>query len=279
MGSISNFFSTICYNLSKKSEPIFNDYYKIITNFTELTPKSTSPYDMSNYQYYTSGPTPNGLFTCQRMTQTEMNVVYNKYKTEYPNGPEPKVKWKYKSTACNSYDKFRIDIYKPGRIVVKSTLPKYGCVSPWIYMSMNKGDFTNPYLLPIDKPTEPREYYFEIDMYETFFEHNDKQRIAFSGHYGTQQNREMKTLSIKGDFDMYHFSEVKWDGKGNWTWLLDSVVLYKTFIPQPKNIAPFFKLTFIVFPFDDIPSEINKVEWKVDYVKFSNNLITTGLSL
>jgi len=143
-------------------------------------------------------------------------------------------------------------------------------------MSMNKGDFNNPSLMPIDKPSEPTEYYFEIDMYENFVNCPD-QRIAFSGHYGTQSDRKMKTISICGSFDNSHYSEIKWDGKGNWIWLLNNIIVHKAFIPQPtEKIYPFFMLTLGLN--EEVPDTTNSLTWKVDWVKISDNIITTGLS-
>lgn len=283
MSAIQNAFSTIRYRLSKKSEPVFDDYAKIITDFSELTPLTSDPYDLSGgIEHYEFAPTPDGIFLCQKMTQQESDQCYSNF-VKYCNDmgitvPSIREKWRYKSTACNSYNKFRINIYKPGRIVVKCTLPEYGCASPWMYLSMNKGDFGNPYILPIDRPLEPRDFYFEIDMFETFHERKH-QRLGFSGHYGTQSDRKMKTTSITGKFNDYHFSEVRWDGKGNWTWLLDSVVIHKKFIPQPENINPYFLFTLIIWAGDNIPASLDTIYWKVDYIKFSDNLITEGLVL
>ena len=271
MSSISNFFNSINYCLSKKSEPVFNNYGKIITNFTELTPKTTDAFDMSARERYISGPTADGRFICTKMTQQEIDSYWAEFVTACNNMGIPvqsRYKWDYNSMACNSYNQFRIDIYSPGRIVVKSTLPKYGWCAPWIYCSQNAGDYVKPWLLPIDKsPSGPREYYFEIDMFENFLD--SMQRISFSGHYGTQTARKMNTRSVLGKFDTgLHFTEIVWDGKGNWTWLLNSVVVFKSFIPFPEEkIYPYFMLTMGLA--DTLPPS-TPIEWKVDYVKFSN---------
>jgi len=271
MSNFSNYINTLCYNLSRKKEPTFNNYSKIITDFSELSPKSTSPFNLSARHYNNSGPSSDGLFVAEKLTIDERTQIYSdfvKYYSQFGDVPEPKYAWDYKSMACHSYDKFRIDIYKPGRIVTKCTLPKYGVASPWLYTSMNKGDFDNPWLQPIDKPTEPRDYYFEIDIIETFM---NPDRAVFSGHYGTQTNRKIKSKAIMKYLPGEHYCEVVWDGKGNWKWLLNSVVVNRKFIPQPESIYPFFKLTLsIIEPF---PSGVDRVEWKVDYVKFSDNII------
>ena len=268
----ANLFSTIGCCLSKKTEPIFNNYGKIITNFTELTPKTTDPFDMSGRERYVSGPSADGTFICTKMTQTEIDsywAEFVKYCTILGVPAVSKYKWDYNSMACNSYSQFRIDIYSPGRMVVKSTIPKYGWCAPWIYCSQNAGDYVKPWLLPIDKsPNGPREYYFEIDMFENFISSLGAQKIAFTGHWGTQAQRGMDSRSILKGYDSnFHYSEIIWDGQGNWTWLLDSIVIYKTSVLQPtEKIYPYFMLTMGLA--DTLPP-VTPIEWKVEYVKFS----------
>lgn len=276
----TNMYYTLKYKISRKSEPVFNDYAKIITNFSELDSKTRSPFNLSGgVEYFDSGPTPNGLFTCERMTEEEQQKTYNDYVDLYTAWginpiPEPIERWKWKSDACNSWQKFRIDIYKPGRIVTKCTLPNYGCVSPWIFIAMQKLDFNNQWLLEIDRPTVPRDYYFEIDTIETFVK-----EVGFNVHYGVpRQNKHVNICQTFNETE-YHYPEVRWDGKGNWKWYLDSVLVSNQTVTQPEDVYPYFKLTYGVFWNQQPPSYINKMTWKVDWVKFSDNLITDGLSL
>ncbi len=273
--------NSIKYKFSKKSVPIFNDYAKIITDFSEFTPKTQEPYDLNGRQIYLSGPRKDGLFTCERLTQEEKVKYKNDFLTNYSNWGTPKYEWVYKSMACNTYDKFRLDIYKPGRIVVQCDLPKYAWASPWLYLSQNKGDFNNPDLPAIDK-TVPREFYFEIDMLETGM---NPQSQLFTGHYGIQTNRKMKSshlywcdslneIPITGLLFAFqkHCIEVVWDGNGNWTWLLDSVVVHRAFIPQPvEKIFPYFMFTLSMW--EDYPDIQYPVQWKVDWIKFSDNIV------
>ena len=276
MSMLNNFINTLKYRLSKKSEPIFDNYKKIITDFTELTPKTQEPYDLNGRQVYISGPSKYGLFVCDRLTQQEKTDFYADYKEHYASwGGTPKYEWVYKSMACNSYNKFRLDIYKPGRMIVKCTLPKYTWASVWLYQSMNSGDFVKPWLLPIDKPIAPREYYFEIDTFETMMDNDTSERVSFSGHYGTQTNRQMKTGSICcwTDDSKPHFVEVVWDGTGNWTWILDSVVIQTKFISQPaEKIYPYLLLTLGMW--DDYTKIQYPIMWKIDWIKISDNIIT-----
>jgi hypothetical protein len=276
MSILSNFLTSTKYLLSRKLEPVFNDYKKIITNFSELTPKMQDPYDLTGVQIYVSGPTNDGLFTSVRMTTEEVDYYYDQFIEYYTSIgvpiPTPLYEWEFKSQACNSYSLFRLDIYKPGRIVSKCTLPKYGWASVWLYISMNKGDFANPYLLPIDKPTEPREYYFEIDLFESM-RNTFLQKDIFSGHYGTQTNRQKKTNNvIKSYDDKLHYCEVIWDGNGNWKWYLDSVCVHCANIPQPtEKVYPYLLLTLGLNT--PIVPESDFVQWNVDYIKISDNLI------
>ena len=174
--------------------------------------------------------------------------------------------------ACNSYTKFRLDIYKPGRMITKCNLPKYTWAASWLYQSMNKGDFSKPWLLPIDKPSEPCDYYFEIDSFENMMNKNNM-KMVFTGHYGTQTDRKMKSSSICwNDDNKMHYSEIVWDGTGNWTWLLDSVVVHKAFIPQPiEKIYPYLYLTLGMC--DDYTDLQYPIMWKVDWIKISDNII------
>lgn len=271
MNIITNTFNTIKYCLSKKSEPIFNDYKKIFTDFTEFTPKTQEPYDLNGRQVYTSGPSKYGLFICDRLTPEEQIYYKADYEEHYSDwAGTPKYPWVYKSMACNSYSIFRIDIYKPGRMIVKCNFPKYSWASPWLYVSMNKGDFVNPWLLPIDKPLVPREYYFEIDTFETMI---NNQKLGFTGHYGIQTDRKSKSNAVYwNDVNNMHFMEVVWDGTGNWKWLLDSVVMHNAFIPQPtEKIFPY--LLFTLGMWEDYTNIQYPVMWKVDWVKISDNLI------
>ena len=267
------FFNTIKYKalslLKGKSEPIYTLPTKFITNFSELTPKTQEPYDLNGRQVYISAPSNDGLFKANRLTVDE-RVFYNAdYMAHYQDWGTPLYPWVYKSDACNSFNKFRIDIYKAGRMLAKCTLPKYTWASIWLYVSMNKGDFNKP-LLPIDKPLAPREYYFEIDLFETMM---NPEHIAFSGHFGTQVQRGLEANSIYWcDDDKMHYVEVVWDGQGNWKWLIDSVVIQSTSIPQPTEpIYPYLLLT-LAMP-DDYPNIQYPVQWKVDWIKFSDNII------
>ena len=99
--------STIKFHTGKKIEPVFNDYQKIITDFSELTPKTMSPFDLGGRQYYVSGPSQDGLFVLERMNELEKSqVILDFYKYYGQNAPERKYEWEYKSMACNSFDKF-----------------------------------------------------------------------------------------------------------------------------------------------------------------------------
>jgi hypothetical protein len=270
-------FNTIRYLLSKKTEPRFDNYTRIITDFRELNERTCDRFDISGKQYYYSGPTKDGLFTCYPIEDNESKRLYDEYvKYTASWGPlvSPRYKWEYGSMACNSYNQFRLDIYKPGRIVVKANISN-GWSAPWLYSSQNSGDYiNNPSMLPIDLQFSPRDYYWEIDVFEAFQDDSNTSRLSFSGHYGTQVDRKMKTSNIKGLFDTskMHYFEVTWDGVGNWTWLLDSVVVGKQFIYQPLDpIYPYFMLTLAAST--TIDHKDSNVDWKVDYVKFSDNLI------
>jgi hypothetical protein len=140
----------------------------------------------------------------------------------------------------------------------------------WIYLSQNKGDFEKEWMLPIDK-TIPRDFYFEIDLFETFREALGT-RIAFSGHYGTQDDRLAKTDGILSSFgDEIHSCQVLWDGVGNWTWILDGVVLKKAFIPQPENIFPYIKVTYMVM--EPFPDNVDSCSFTVKSLGSSNIII------
>ena len=265
---VNRIFNSGKYFISKKSEPVY-EYYKTITDFSVFSPKTQEPYDLNGRQIYLSSPSNDGLFICERLSQEEKDFYNADFLAHYSDWGKPKYEWVYKSMACNSYDKFRIDVYRAGRIAVKCNLPKYAWASPWLYLSQNKGDFNNPYLPVIDK-TIPREFYFEIDLLETGM---NPQSQLFTGHYGIQTNRKSKSSSIFWcDVTDMHVIEVMWDGCGNWTWLLDSVVVHEAFIPQPQDkIFPYFMFTLSMC--DDYKNIQYPVKWKVDWIKFSDNLI------
>jgi hypothetical protein len=269
-----NYLATIQYWLQKEPKPEFFDDQHIITRTSlsqEMDPRTTYDWDLANLQLYRSTP-ENGVFTMRRMTDFEEDRNYLQYLQDCTNqGIEPrKQHWLYLSMACNSYRRFRIDIYKPGRIQMYSTLPKYGCASGWLYMAQNKGDFDNPYLPEIDH-TVPREFYFEVDLFETFFEHNH-QRIACSGHDGTQKDRRMQTAGIIGCFPDYHYCDVYWDGVGNWIWKIDGITVKKAFLIQPENkIFPYLKLTYAAM--ERLPEGMQETQWEMEWIKFSDCII------
>lgn len=267
-----NWPATIRYHFTKKHIPEFADYQKIITKDSmahQLTPKSTSPWDLANWEVFTGGPS-RGVFQLKTMSDSDRSMYYNRYLLwciQEGNKPR-KDPWFYTSDACHSYDKFRLDIYSPGRIQVKCTFPKYGCASPWFYYSENAGDFVKPWRKSIDKSTLPREVYYEVDLFETFKERLFS-RVACSIHFGKQKDRKMKTTGLAGRFHGWHYVDVFWDGKGNYTWKVDGVEIHKAFVPLPtcEKIYPFFKLTLMAM--EKLPDAIDSVKWKVDWVKFS----------
>jgi len=261
-----NIPATLRYNFSKKKEPNFVEFAKLITiPNSQMTPKTMSKWDMSNYQFYANGPSFD-VFTIQKLEKTLSDDLWLQYINEGGDPSLPKHKWNYLSNACNSYRLFRLDIARPGRIAMKCTLPLLGCASGWLYSAQNKGDYEKGWLLPIDK-TMPRDYYFEIDLFETFYQFGLK-RLVFSGHYGTQANRKMCTTGILTAVEGWHYPEVVWDGRGTWYWYLDGIFIVKQTIPQPADVFPYFKLTFAVM--EEFPSNIEMSEWKVDYIKFSS---------
>jgi hypothetical protein len=274
---IGEVYNAIRYLLSKKSEPKFDNYTRIITNFSELEPKMTREFDINGRQYYSSGPSSDGEFLCSNITMEESDALYEKYvkeMTPYGPVPPPRYRWVFESMACHSYNQFRVDINKPGRIVVKCNITKNGWPSPWLYTSQNEGDINKPSMYPIDKIYGPRNYYWEVDMFETFQDNSFTSRISTAGHYGTQLDRKMKSRSLTWPFDpeAMHYFEVVWDGNGNWMWLLDSVLIHDRFIPQPPDpIYPYFIMTLAATTNERIDG--GNVKWKVDYVKFSDNLI------
>lgn len=273
---ISTLFNTVKYAVSKKGEPVFNDYSKIITNFSTLTPKIKSEFDMSGMQYYDKGPSKDGLFVCEKMTlqdQILTRLLFDVSVMGDDPKPIPQYPWIYRSEACNSHDLFRIDIYHPGRIIMKCTLPKYVWVSGWLYVGMQKSDSTNPYLLTIDKFLIPRDYYFEVDMVETFM---NPRSLAFNGHYGVGDPlvRKMQSAHLLWNREGYHYPEIIWDGSGGWIWKMDGVTLHEDYLVQPKQIYPYFLLTLSMS--EDYP--IERLEWKVDYVKFSKVIDLPKLS-
>lgn len=256
--------NTLRYRWSPKSEPVFSNPQKTITDFSELTPKTRSPYDMQGRQCYLAGPSSTGFFHCGRLSPEQITELESKYAKEYEPNPAPahQYPWVYWSMACNSFDKFRIDIYHPGRIVSKCTFPKYSWPSIWFYLSMNKSDWSKD-LLPIDKQ-HLGEFYFEIDTFE--LQMNPDQAM-FTGHYGTQTDRRMKASHLYWKWDnAWHYPEVRWDGQGNFTWYLDSVLVHRANIPLPACGAyPYLKLTLAMA--GDYPDIQYPITWKAEYVK------------
>ena len=279
-----NAFDSIKYAMSKKSEPVFNDAGVVLTdlgNSTLLSQGSPDPFDMNNFERMQTGPklTPSGwVFEIKKVPQSTTDQWEQEYKdlcksygmTEpYPKHSNP---WIYSANGCYSQHQFRIDIYKPGRIVSKCTLPAAGNASVWLYQSENKNDFNNPYRDVIDVWTGPREYYWEIDTEETFSACCGMQRIGFSGHFGTQAQRGMETQSLVSKFSGWHYPEVRWDGNDNWEWWLDGVQMYRTqWIPSPKNVGKIYPYLILGFaPMELLPAGMDSSSWLVEYVKISS---------
>lgn len=270
-----NYLATLRYWFTKKHAPEFKDYAKMITAVSmqrDLSPKITSPWDLNNWQVFTDGPS-RGVFKLKKMSDSERDMYYNRYLLWcLQEGVKPrKNKWLYTSDACNSYDKFRLDIYSPGRIQIKCTLPKHGCGSPWFYYSENTGDFLKPWRKSIDRSALPREVYYEVDLFETFKE-KIFERVACSIHFGKQNDRKMKTNGIAGHFSGWHYIDVIWDGKGNYSWMIDGIEINKVLVPLPtcEKIYPFFKMTLMAM--DKLPDGVDSSTWKVDWVKFSKTI-------
>lgn len=280
MTVLHDMVNTIRYWLSPHKEPVFDNAERHITRFTPdiFTPGDTDAFDTNNYQRFTDGPGALGMFPAERVSQEVTTKWYWEWiaqcKAYGQTNTRIQHNWTYKSTACHSHDKFRLDIYKPGRIVVKSTLPKLGCASVWLYSSENPGDFGKEWIPQIDRAGIPKDYYFEIDIFETFRNWTG-QRIGMAGHYGdTQKNRKMKNESVCGKFSGYHYPEIRWDGNGNWEWFLNNVLIHTEYIPFPDpklyKIYPYLKMTYMVM--EPWPAEITYSAWFVEYIKISNTI-------
>jgi hypothetical protein len=229
-------------------------------------------------QFFITGP-DEGEFVMDNLTEAEQLSLYEHYLVYCKNtGLNPRgYTWNYSSMACNSRSQFRFDIYKPGRAIVRCSVPVVGCASAWMYYSENKGDFGKEWILDIDKPKAPREVYFEVDIFETFRELVFRQylgtRMSFTGHWGTQKERPHTTTGILIGVDdplELHWFEVEWDGTGKWTWYMDTVKVFSAIIPLPtcEKIFPYFKLTYMAMEKIDrlfLPST-----WIVNQIAFSD---------
>jgi len=282
-----NLRSCIDYYLSSKAPWSFDEYL-LIRNSSKgwwttppvdsLSPLITSPYDERNRQHFISGP-DEGRFVMDTLNEPEQLSLYENYLVYCTQcGLTPrKSTWNYSSMACNSQNQYRFDIYHPGRIVVRCSVPLVGCASAWLYYAENKGDFGKPFWPILDRPKNPREVYFEIDIFETFRELIFRlylgTRVSFTGHWGTQQNRPHATTGILISVDdplELHWFEVEWDGLGKWTWYMDTVKVFSATIPLPdcERIFPYLKLTYMAM--EKIDRLLLPSTWIVDFLAFSD---------
>jgi hypothetical protein len=278
MGWLADAANTVRYALSAKNVPAIPPYMTVISdlgNPAVMDQGYPDPFDTKNYERVTGGPystrvdpSAGWIFETARVPQSQTDAWLQEYydlcrsygmKEPYP---QPKRPWLYSSKGCHSQSKFRVDIYRPGRIVSRCTLPSEGNAAVWLYVSENPGDFNNPYRNPIDVWTGPRDFYWEIDTEETF-----GNRVGFAGHYGTQSDRKMKNESLctrLGD-DRWHHPEVRWDGRDNWEWWLDGVRIHSKNIPTPKGVGriyPYLILGYVPMDVMEAPRSI----WQVEYV-------------
>lgn len=162
--------------------------------------------------------------------------VYFNWKTwkwSYTKQNEDDQHYTHSSGRCDSKGKLTIDIYNPGKITSKHTTPQHGAVfAIWIYFEEHPRDFHHP----------DRDMYFELDIFET--EPSDTDRrvkgLIFTSFLGEQhEGSRLETVWFKKELKGIHYTELEWDGNGNFTWRLDGVVMKKKHIDLPPNIEPY----------------------------------------
>ena len=212
---------------------------------------------------------PNGIKLLSKLTRREFNPwgpdkdYYLKSRAEYTAdglklsvGPDKTVyfdwnnwKWSYEqmndddqiytcsSGRADTKDKQVIDIYKPGRIISKTTTPQDGAVlSIWLYFEEH----------PWDPHKPDRDCYFELDIFE--MEPSWPTKAAgmiftdWLGHH--HYDSHGKTTRMNRKLEGWHYPELSWDGQGRFTWKLDGVVMKRKHVKLPPKIKPYVIYSF-----------------------------------
>jgi hypothetical protein len=146
-------------------------------------------------------------------------------------------KYTHSAGRCDTKDKVIIDVYKPGRIISKCTIPQEGAVSAiWVYFEEHPKDSHHP----------DRDVYFELDIFESEPRKPEstesRDGLIFTHWLGKYQSDAIKetiwmfkTLTK----DKFYYPELKWDGKGNFIWKLDGVTMKKVSLNLPTKMKPY----------------------------------------
>jgi len=144
-------------------------------------------------------------------------------------------KYTHSSGRCDTKDKVVIDVYKPGRIISKCTIPQEGPVAAiWIYFEEH----------PQDRHHPDRDVYFELDIFESEPRKpesvDSKKGVIFTHWLGKyMSDAAHKTIWMFKRFSSTHYPELTWDGKGTFTWKLDGVCMKKVKLELPDNLEPY----------------------------------------
>jgi hypothetical protein len=144
---------------------------------------------------------------------------------------------------------FHPNIYIPGKILVRCTLPQEN-INPC------------PWLLHLEVGKMFEAVIAETGPSDACMEH----AVMASIRYGVNNDivkSSRKKILMKNTDQEFHTVGITWDGMGNWYWTLDGIYIMQQRIRQPLGLNPCLALSLEVTR----PLKVTRI-WKVQWIKY-----------